>query len=88
MHAAKNQTAAGGLVNLLNTKANLPRPFAPHRSFKRRHFPAQGFNPSSLGGLQHTRKSIMFLFCSIIDSNLPLVNHPLNDQKYLNQSAN
>ena len=55
MHAAKCQATASGLIDNLNAKANMPRPFAPHRSFKRRHFPAQGFNPGILGGLKHTR---------------------------------
>lgn len=81
MDTAKRQAPSGGLINRFETKANMPLSCTLHRAFKHRHLPAQGFNPIHLGCLLHTLQSNMFLFCSIIESKDPLVNHLENSQK-------
>lgn len=54
MHPAKRQAPASGPVNGLYAKANMALPRVPHGILKHRHLPAQGFNPGTLGRLQHT----------------------------------
>ncbi len=54
VYPAQRQAAAGSPVNSLYAKANMALPRTPHRGLKRRHFPAQGFNPGTFGRLQHT----------------------------------